>query len=321
MQIVEEIGVKNIFNEQQIVKRYLDLVDTGKKGILESGLKEDLHEVHFHREKVVRGLEEIYELIESYPCDFGDLRKKMKEIKMDDEIAAIETEGIIILKDYIRSKSVTGAQDVAEMYGFIAPLTSSEEPSVARNMICASFVIQALKAEKGRVFLRKEALYNLIPKLSTCRAFLLKGSHILLAVKTSEKAEHYFFGQALSGFDQEQFIVNCFAHFYRVDAYQQAIKNFIYSYVHTLSSDIKMNNAFKKVAIAFPLALGLSAMVGVIYFFTMGGFSMTLTVAACIFAIGVIIAAKNGYDQKITPSSHEKIPEYFSKAHGSLVLD
>ena len=321
VQVVEEIGIKKIFNEDQIVKRYLNLIDTGKKGILESGLKEDLHEVHFHREKVIKGLEEISGMIENYPCDFGDLRKMMREIKMDDEIAAIESEGIMILKDYIRSKSVTGSQDVAEMYGFIAPLTSSDEPSVARNMICASFVIQALKAEKGRVFLRKEALYNIIPKLSTCRAFLIQGSHILLVVKTSEKAEHYFFGQTLSSFDQEQFIVNCLANFYRVDAYQQAIKNFIYGYVHSLASDIRMNNAFKKVAIAFPLALGLAAMVGVIYFFTLGGLSMTLAVAACIFAIGVIIAAKNGYDQKITPSSHEKIPEYYSRAHGSLVLD
>ena len=150
VQIVEEIGVKNIFNEQQIVKRYLDLVDTGKKGILESGLKEDLHEVHFHREKVVRGLEEIYELIESYPCDFGDLRKKMKEIKMDDEIAAIETEGIIILKDYIRSKSVTGAQDVAEMYGFIAPLTSSEEPSVCPEYDLCQFCYPGSQGRKGK---------------------------------------------------------------------------------------------------------------------------------------------------------------------------
>ena len=61
-------------------------------------------------------------------------------------------------------------------------------------------------------------------------------------------------------------------------------------------------------------------MIGLVYRFALGGGFESVVLGGGILLIGVAIAFKNGYDEEITPASHEKIPDHVNRHHGKVVL-
>ncbi len=316
-QIIEEIGLPVLFDESLVLRHYV--AKRMENDTQARDMKEDLYLENSMRAEATEKLHQMYLLFENYPCDFLHFKELLLELSMEEELARIELEGISQLKDYIRAKSVIGAQEVALRYDFVAPATAGDDLVAARKTIAGSFLSQALKSKKGKIFLRAEALYNLNSNLRSGQCFQLPYGYLLALLRTADQADHYLFGRYNSRLEQVTFALGALGAFVCQDSGQKAARGFIRSYMETLAGEIRVGNAVKKTLYALPIILGLAAMVGMVYYFTAGGIAGAIALAAAISAIGVAIAAKNGYDEEVTAASHERIPEYLCRQQGKVI--
>ncbi len=317
-QIAEELTLPAVFDEAQVVKSSVEKKikrDSGAKDI-----KEELHQESTLKDNAVEKLQNVYQMFDEYPCDFSGLRDALLELDMDREVARIEVDGISVLRDYIRSKGVIGAHEVAMRYGFVCPVSDSDDLDRARRAISSSFFSQASKSDKGKVFLRKEALYNLHSGVRSAQGFSFSSGYILCIISTEDKGKHFLFGYYPSRREQETFILKCLGYFYLCESYQTAVIRLVRDYINALAGNIRLSNAIKKILIALPLCVGLSLMIGLLYWVAIGGGFGSVVVGVGILFIGVAIAGKNGYDEEITPASHEKIPDHVNRLQGKVVL-
>jgi len=317
-QVIEQISLPVIFDESLVVRRYVTL--RLEKDTRARDMKEDLYIENSLRVEAGEKLRRLYEMFDFYPCDFVRLKEILIDLNMHEELCRIELEGINHLKDYVRNRSVIGAQEVALRYDFVAPATSGVDLSAARKAVSASFLSQALKNKKGKVFLRAEALYNLNSSLRSGQCFHLPNGYLLAILHTADQVDHYLFGRYGSGVEQSSFALGAIAAFLCQETGQKAVRSIVLGYMESLAGEIRVNNAIKKTIYALPLILGLAVMVALVYYFTIGGIAGSLALGSGLAAIGVAIAAKNGYDEEVTPSSHERIPEYLSRQQGKVVM-
>ena len=316
--IGEELTLPAIFDEAQVVKNYVE-----KKMKRDSGardIKQELQQENTLKNDADEKLQNVYQMFGEYPCDFSGLREALLELSMDREVARIEEDGISVLRDYIRSKGVIGAHEVAMQYDFVCPVSDSEDLDRARRAISSSFFNQASKSDKGKVFLRKEALYNLHSGVRSAQGFSFSSGYILCIISTEDQGKHFLFGCYPSRREKETFILKCLSCFYLCESYQAAVIRIVRDYIAALAGNIRLNNAIKKILIALPLVVGLGLMIGLLYWIALGERFESLVVGGGILLIGVAIAGKNGYDEEITPASHEKIPDHVNRHHGKVVL-
>jgi len=317
-QIAESISLAVILDEAQVVKRFVEHERESLPGARD--MKEELQEESALKNNAFEKLQIVYEMLGDYPCDFGQLREALLELEMKPEVVRIELEGLSTLKDYIRSKGVIGAHEVARHYGFICPGTDSEDLDRARRAVSSSFRSQALKSQKGRVFLRREALYNLHSGVRAAQCFRFSSGYLICVVSTEDKGKHFLFGFYPSRHEQVKFVLKCLSYFYFCESYQAAVMRIVGDYINTLAGSIRLANAVRKIVVALPLALSLSAMVGVLYAIVLGGILQSVICGGGLLLLGVVISFKNGYDEEITAASHEKIPDHVNRHHGQVVL-
>jgi hypothetical protein len=315
--IVQELGLSLIFDENNVIKRYIGNKMTEHSKIAD--LKEKFNQENTFKNEAFFRFNQIQEMFKEYPCDFKKLRQFMMELSMISEIDAIDQEGISGIKEYIRSKSVIGAHEVAQDYDFVCPAVMGSDMSHARRVISSSFFNQAQKSKKGRMYLRSEILYNLQFPLASGQCYRLPGGYLLAIINTMDNEEHYLFGRHYSRFEQEIFVLNCIGCFLYFDSTTQAVRRIINFYLNNLGGDIRMTNAMKKMLFALPLVLSLSLLIGVLYYFALGGVIEAFLVGGGLMLIGMMIAGKNGYDEEVTPASHEKIPDYLTRQKGKIV--
>ena len=317
IRIAQELSLTAVFDEEAVVKRFIK--EKMKNDLKTKDMKEELYQENTLKNVAVKKLEKVYEMFNNYPCDFNHLRSALLELYMDVEVARIEAGGISVLRDYIRSKSVIGAHEVAARYEFVCPGVTSEDMDRARRAINSSFLNQASKTKKGKVFLRREALYNLSTKVQSAECFRFSSGYLMCVVSTEDQGKYFIFGQYPSTHEQEAFILKCLGYFYLYESYQTAVLRLVRDYIAVLSKDIRMSNAIKKILVALPLGLSLAIMVGLLYIVVLGGIAESILVGSGILFVGVAISGKNGYDEDITPDSHEKIPDYVKRRFGQVV--
>ncbi|HUU30209.1 MAG TPA: hypothetical protein VM123_20585 [archaeon] len=316
--IISEVGLPAVFNENLVSKNYLDykMAEASKK-IMD--IKENLTLENTFKGEAAAKCDQLFEMFSEYPCEFSRLRKVMLELYIEIIVAEIEENGVSSLKDYIRSKAVIGAHEVALQYDFVCPAVAGSDMSHARRTISNSFFSQAKQTKKGKFFLRSEVLYNLQSPVKEGQCYRLSGGYVVAVIKSLDKEEHYLYGKYTSKMEQEFFILTCLGNFFYFDSSQRAANQVINYYFDNLSGNIRMTNAFKKMIFALPLVLVLAIMVGVLYYLTIGGYGESIFVGGGIMLIGAAIAAKNGYDEEVTPASHEKIPGYLHRQTGKIV--
>ncbi|MBN2287791.1 MAG: hypothetical protein JXQ83_00565 [Candidatus Glassbacteria bacterium] len=317
-QIAEALSLTAVLDEAMAVKRYVEKEMGGRTKA--GDMKEELYHEQTFKNSAFEKLRNIYGMFDNYPCSFSQLREAMLDLHMDQEVERIEADGLSVLKDYIRSKAVIGAREIAAKYEFIFPAVSGDDQDSARRAISGSFFDQALKSKKGRVFLRREALYNLRSAIRGAECWRFPSGHLLCVISTEDQGKHFLFSYCPSRQEQDAFILKCLACFYRHESYQAAVISLVRDYIAAMSGNIRLANAIKKIMIALPLALGLGLMIGLLYSVVIGGAFESMVIGSGIVLIGVVIAGKNGYDEEITPASHERIPDYVNRQQGRVVM-
>jgi|GEM_PF-2155384 len=314
--IIEEIGLPALFDESSLIKHFSDFEIVDDKGIKD--LKDKLSHESAMKAKANIKLDRIYGMLAKYPCDFWLLRKAMLGFKMDLVVESIEQGGINCLKDYIRSKAVMGAREIASRYDFICPMVSDTDMAQARRVISSSFFAQAQKTRKGKYFLRTEVLYNLKPGVKDGECYKLPGGYLLAVIRLIDGEEHYLFGRYPSRTEKDAFNLAAIGFFYLLDSPMKAVAQLVKYYMDSITGSVRINNALKKMLLALPLVLSLAMLVGVLYYLTLGGPAEAILVGGGIMFIGMVIAGKNGYDEDVTPASHEKIPGYLARREGKV---
>ena len=315
-QIIKEIGLPALLDESSLIKRYSDFKMEDDKRIRD--LRDKLsYESRYKAEANVK-LDRIYGMFEEYPCDFWILRKEMLDFKMDLEVDSIEQKGINCLKDYIRSKAVLGAHEIASRYDFICPAVSDRDLAQARRVISSSFFEQAQKTRKGKYFLRAEVLYNIKSFVKSGECYKLPDGYLLAVIRMLDGEEHFLFGRYPSRTEKDAFNLAAIGFFYLLDSPIKAVSRLVKHYIDSVAGSVRMNNAFKKILLAFPVVLSFAVLVGILYHMTLGNPAEAVLVGGGIMFIGMAIAGKNGYDEEVTPASHEKIPGYVSRKGGKV---
>ena len=148
--IIEEIGMPALLDEDDLIKRYADFKMVDDKKIKD--LRDKLTYENTMKAEAKIKLDRIYGMFGEYPCDFWLLRNEMLDLEMDLEVDSIEQEGINCLKDYIRSKALMGAREIASRYDFIYPVVSDKDMAQARQVISSSFFEHLRSLESQSVF-------------------------------------------------------------------------------------------------------------------------------------------------------------------------
>ena len=316
-EIVEKAGLSALFDENKVIKHYADIKMA--EGSTTEDLKEKLSLENTLKAEASEKLNRIFEILGEDSLDTRLLKRKMLDLHMDTEVAAIEHEGISSLKEYIRSKGLLGAHEVALRYDFVYPSVSGSDMYRARNIIRNSFFTQAQKTPKGKIFIRSEVLYNLRLSVKSGECFQLPGGYLLSIIHTVDQDEHYLFGRYPSRLERDGFnllTIGCFNYF---ESPIEAVTQIVKFYMDKMAPDIRWRNALKKMIIALPIVLSLSVLVGAVYYLTLGIPGEAFLLASGIMLVGMAISGKNGYDEEITPASHEKIPEYMVRKGGKIM--
>ena len=310
-QVIQEIGLPALFDESALIKRYAASKNTADRKAKD--LKDELAFENAIKSEITGKLDGIYDMLRNFPCDFGVLREALKDAGMELEVDLIEQAGLSALRDYIRGQGLLGARLVSERYGLVCPVLSYSDPAQARHTINSSFYEQGLKSKKGRYFLRAEVLYNLQPFVKEGRCHKLPGGYLLALIETIDGEEHYLFGRFPSRVEQINFILTALGYFFFFDSPQRAVASLVKHYLERFSGNVRVNHAVKKMLVALPIVLGLAFLVGILYYLTFGRLAESALVGGGITFVGMAIAWKNGYDEEITPASHESIPAYLAR--------
>ncbi len=313
-EVIAALGLTALFDEHRIIRRYVELRDADRKG----DLRDNLAAENALKNEAAARFQLFREMFEQYPCDFRRLRRVMAELRLEEELDAVEREGLEHLKDYIRAKAVIGAHEVALQYELVCPAVSGDDLEYARRKISGSFYSQGLKSKKGRQFLRTEVLCNLQLPFVGARCFAFPGGYLLAVILGAEGDEHYLYGRFPSKYEQQGFLQHCLGQLCSHGTVSRAVQRVVARYLEELTGDLQVSNAIRKVLFALPLVLGLSALIGVLYFLTLGGVVEAAMIGGLIMLIGMGIAAKNGFDEEIKPAGHEKIPSYLVRRKGKV---
>ena len=306
--IIEEIDLPALLDEGALIKHYLSFQIVDDKKIKD--LKDKLtHESTIKAEANIK-LDRIYGMLAEYPCDFWRLRKAMLGFKMDLVVSSIEKGGINCLKDYIRSQAVMGAREIASRYDIMYPVVSDTDTAQARRVISSSFFAQAQKTRKGRYFIRTEVLYNLKLVIKNGECYKLPGGYLLAVIRLINGEEHYLFGRYPSRTEKDAFNLAAIGFFCLLDSPAKAVDQLVKYHMGSVAPNVRINNALKKMLVALPLVLIPAILVGILYYMTLRRPAEAMLVGGVIMFIGMAIAGKNGYDEEVTPASHEKIPGY-----------
>ena len=317
-EIIKEIGLPALLDEGALIKHYLSFQIVDDKKFKD--LKDKLARESTIKAEANIKLDRIYGMLAEYPCDFWLLRKAMLGLKMDLVVNSIEKGGINCLKDYIRSQAVMGAREIAARYDIMYPVVLDNDMAQARRVISSSFFAQAQKTRKGRSFIRTEVLYNLKLVIKNGECYKLPGGYLLAVIRLVNGEEHYLFGRYPSRTEKDAFNVAAIGFFCLLDSPAKAVDQLVKYHMGSVAPNVRINNAFKKMLVALPLVVIPAIVVGILYYMTLSRPVEAMLVGGVIMFIGMAIAGKNGYDEEVTPASHEKIPGYIARKKSKVIF-
>ncbi|MBW7995198.1 MAG: hypothetical protein FVQ81_01245 [Candidatus Glassbacteria bacterium] len=316
LDIIRELGLPALFDEAMLIQRFT--IQAGKPESGGKDLRDQLASENTLKAEALSKLNEVYNLLQESELNFGKLERAMADAGMDLEISNIEKAGIDEVRNYIRKYSVTGAREVANRYELVCPSVSNLDLIEAGRAIARSYFSQAQGTKKGRLFIRSEVLNNLKPFVSSGDCHRLPGGYMLALIRTIDGEEHYLICRLTAKAEQDAFNMRMLAYFFYYEAPQKAVFRLIKYYLDTQAGGIRTMRAIRKMLIAAPIVVSLAVLVSALYYIVLGVGGESFLVGAGITFIGMLIAAKNGYEEKIKPADHQKIPSYLSRKDGKV---
>ncbi|MFH1071595.1 MAG: hypothetical protein V1794_18395, partial [Candidatus Glassbacteria bacterium] len=316
-EIVQKVEVAEILEQNKLIQDYV-FDETGSSGSSE-GLKEGLLKEKTSREKAVELVEELFALFARQSLDLSRIKQKMDELHMGHRIDMLERLGINYLRQYVKDNFIEGARETANRFGFTFPEgIDGLDPEQAAGRINDSFLSQATAGDKGRSFLCWEAMFSRDLTIFAAHCYELGSGYLLLSISPIEEVDHYLFGYYPTVHDKHNFLTRFLSLYFKLGKLGKTAAELIQHYLDANAGQIKLKNAFKVAAFAFPVVITVAILVGWVYHLTIGELGEGTLLAACLVLIGETIAARNGYSQTIKPDDHEMIPEYAIREQGIL---
>ena len=149
---------------------------------------------------------------------------------------------------------------------------------------------------------------------------MLHDGYLLLMISPIEDVEHFLFGHY--PFNNDRFLfLRCFLTEYLEEGkIVKASNAIIQDYLNRMTGQIRLRNAGRIAALAFPVVLTVSILVGWVYNLTVGNLGEGMMLAGGILFIGEAIAARNGFSVEVKAEDNEAIPEYACRDQGVLKL-
>ena len=318
MEIIKKVPVAQIMEEEKLLE---DFVFDEVGGTYQDGLKEDLIREKASRDRAQKMLDELYRLLDHPTLDYFAVIELMKKLHMDRRIKLIESSGAQYLRNHLKSGAIDGAEAAARRFNFALPeLLDRSDLEQSLTTINASLLSQCRNSEKGRHFLRWEAILDngLIVERANC--YILHGGYLMIVISPIENQEHFLFAHCPLAGDRNQLIASFLREYLDREKIASAARIVMARMLELMSGQVRLRNAARIATYAFPVVLTVAVLVGWVYKLTMGGFGASMGIGAAIMLIGEAVAARNGYGMEVKATDCETVPEYACRDHGVLKL-
>ncbi len=312
-EILEKVKLPKLLNENQILDNYV--FDNMRHSKSVTGMKTDAFLEKKMRQEAMELRDHLYTTLSSPSIDFNLLKKNMLDLHMVHEVEAIERSGYIAFNNWLDENWIEGARELAAQNSleFIAP--GEKDPGLMITKVNRSLLNLCRTRTGGAKVLQREAILGSsgLPTEAVC--YFLRENYILLRVLQEDTIEHILVVQMQSSRDRDKFLTACLSAFFSSEDPKIAAVRLVDRYLNALAGWLRLRKAMRNVVIAFPVISVTAAMLAWIYNTTIGRVGEGLMLGMMLGLLGEIIAARNGYMQKVRPESHEKIPVYTSLTH------
>ncbi len=309
----------DILEEEKLIEDFV--FDQMGAATLQDGLKEDLLQEKTHREKAQAILDELYGMLGREQYDYLAVLELMKNIHLDRQIKIVERLGLACLRKHIKENAAEGAVVAARRFGFSPPETLDEKNREGSLRALNGYLLSQCRASgRGRDFLRWESVLDHCLVIEQANCYTARGGYLLLRVSPVEDVEHFLFGYYPLTNDRHQFIRDFLREFLEQENFIEAAGNVIRNCLERMSGRIRLRNAGKSAALAFPVMLTVAILVGWVYNLAMGNLGEGVLLAAGILLLGEAIAVRNGLSMEVKAEDSEAIPEYACRDQGILKI-
>ena len=316
-EIIKKASLPELLEEEKLVENFVFEEGGGQKR--QDSIKEDFLKEQQSRDKADSMLESLYALFGQYPIDLAAVRELMFQLHMQRTVETIEKNGIIHLREYLQKNWLAGATEAARRYDFTIPQSlDSGDSEWSLSAVNRSFLNQASQSSQGIAFLRREGILALSTLAPSARCYHMETGYLLLAVAPFQEEEYFIYGQFPSAKEQSLFLAHFLEKYFQTGGIRKAAAELVRHYLQLYSGQIRMGNAIKVGALAFPVVIIAALLVGLLYKLTIGDTVESLLLGGGIALLGEAIAARNGYSQKIKPEDQEQIPDYTIREKGIL---
>jgi len=316
-EIIRKTSLPELIEEEKLVEDFV--FEEAGGSVRQEGIKEHLIKEQRSRDKAGELLKSLYELCGQSPIDFAGARELMLQLHMQRRVETIEKNGILCLREFLQKNWLAGVTETARRYNLTVPQgLDSGDSEWSLSTVNRSFLNQAPQSSRGIAFLRREGMLaqsNLVPG---ARCYRLETGYLLLAIAPFQEEEHFIFGQFPSPKEQSLFLSRFLEKYFLTGGIRQAATELVKHYLQVYSGRIRLGNAIRVAAFAFPVVIIAALLIGLLYRLTIGNTTEALIFGGGIVFLGEAIAAKNGYSQKIKPEDQEQIPDYSVREKGVL---
>ncbi|MCE5272506.1 hypothetical protein LLH00_14600 [bacterium] len=312
-EILEKVKLPKLLDENQILDNYV--FDNIRRSKSVTGMKTDTFLEKKMRQEAMELRDRLYTTLNSPTIDYNYLKKNMLDLHMEREAETIERSGFTAFNNWLDANWIEGARELAAQNTLEFFVPTEKDPGLAVMKINHSLLNMCRTRPGGAKVLQREALFGCSGLPSEAACYLLRENYLVLRVLQEETVEHILVVQLLSNREREKYLTACLSAFFSSEDPKIAAALLVERYLNSLAGWLRLRKAMRNAAIAFPVILVTAAMLAWIYNNTMGGVSEGLMLGMLLGMLGEIIAARNGYAQKVRPESHEKIPVYTSLTH------
>ncbi len=312
-EILEKERLPRLINENQFIDNYV--FDNLRQSKSVTGMRTDVFLEKKMRQEAMELRDHLYDALKSQPINFSYLKKTMLDLHMEREVENIERAGCIAFNDWLEENWHAGARELASQYSldFVPP--ADKDSLVSSSRINKALLAQIHLKPAAAKMLQWEAILDFsgFPDEASC--YLMREDYIVVRVLQEQAIEHVLVVQLHSVREREKFISACLGAFFSDEDPRIAAARLVEKYLRDLAGWLRLRKAMQFAVIALPVVLVSASVLAGIYKVTMGDTSEALMLGLLLSLFGEILAARNGYVQKVRPESHEKIPEYMYFSH------
>lgn len=312
-EILEKERLSRLLNENKLIDNYV--FDNLRNSKSVTGMKTDVFLEKRMRQEAMGLRDHLYEALTSQPINFSYLKKTMLDLHMEREVENIERAGCVAFNDWLEENWDEGARELARQYSLDHVPPTDKDPLVSSSRINRALLAQIRLKPATSKILHWEAMLDFpgLPDEGSC--YLMREDYIVVRVLQEQTVEHVLVVQMHSGRERDKFISACLSAFFSEEDPRIAAARLVEKYLRELSGWLRLRKAFRFSVIALPVVVLSSVVLAGIYKVTMGNTGEALMLGLLLSLFGEILAARNGYVQKVRPESHEKIPEYLNYSY------